>query len=230
MSKKKRRYRVPVIISVMCWLTFIWLRTFTYMADYDEGSGVFSFLNAAIITMAGTFFYWSLFKPDGTSSLMEFLFEEDLEEYLEETPVATVKKWSILRKSMFCIGCLSFICLLAFAFEMWTDITVFTDPTYITIGFLSINKKYMYDPILFIAFPLWTQVIFRGIHEEEYRIKSVLSGSVQLLTLSLLSFFLFMKLPNIWLIELAVIEIITVAAAIRKYAWKQCLKKKGNML
>ena len=83
MSKTKRRYRVPVIISIMCWLTFIWLRTFTYMADYDEGTGVFSFLVAAIITMAGTFFYWSMFKPDGTSSLLELLFEDDLEDYLE---------------------------------------------------------------------------------------------------------------------------------------------------
>lgn len=113
---------------------------------------------------------------------------------------------------------------------MWTDITVFTDSTYIIIGFFGINKKYMYDPILFIVFPLWTQVIFRGIHEEGYRIKSVLSGSVQLLTLSLISFFLFMKLPNIWVIELAAIESITIAAAIRKYAWKQYSEKKGNML
>lgn len=42
---------------------------------------------------------------------------------------------------------------------------------------------------------------------------------MQLLMLSLISYLLFMKLPNIWLIELAAIEIITVIIAVRKYVW-----------
>lgn len=44
-----------------------------------------------------------------------------------------------------------------------------------------------------------------------------------------LNYLLFMKLPNIWLIELAAIEIITVIVAVRKYAWS-CCNKKGNVL
>lgn len=230
MIRRKREYLTPVVISVVCWFTFIWLRTFTYMANYNEGTGVYSFLLAAIITMTGTFFYWSLFKPEESEGLISLLFGDEFEEYLEETPVGTAKKWSILRKSMFFVGCLSFLCLLAFAFEIWTDITVFTDATYIEIGFIGINKKYMFDPILFIIFPLWTQTIFRGIREERYSIKGILSGTVQLLMLSLISYFLFMKLPNIWLIELAAIEIIIVVTAIKKYVWKECSEKKGNVL
>lgn len=230
MIKRKRGYLTPVVISVVCWLTFIWLHTFTYMANYNEGTGVYSFLLAAIITMIGTFFYWSLFRPEESEGLISLLFGDEFEEYLEETPVGTAKKWSILRKSMFFVGCLSFLCLLAFAFEIWTDITVFTDATYIEIGFIGINKKYMFDPILFIIFPLWTQTIFRGIREERYSIKGILSGTVQLLMLSLISYLLFMKLPNIWLIELAAIEIIIVVTAIKKYVWKECSEKKGNVL
>lgn len=230
MIKRKKGYLTPVVISVVCWFTFIWLRTFTYMANYNEGTGVYSFLLAAIITMTGTFFYWSLFKPEESEGLISLLFGDEFEEYLEETPVGTAKKWSILRKSMFFVGCLSFLCLLAFAFEIWTDITVFTDATYIEIGFIGINKKYMFDPILFIIFPLWTQTIFRGIREERYSIKGILSGTVQLLMLSLISYLLFMKLPNIWLIELAAIEIIIVVTAIKKYVWKECSEKKGNVL
>ena len=230
MIRRKREYLTPVVISVVCWFTFIWLRTFTYMANYNEGTGVYSFLLAAIITMTGTFFYWSLFKPEESEGLISLLFGDEFEEYLEETPVGTAKKWSILRKSMFFVGCLSFLCLLAFAFEIWTDITVFTDATYIEIGFIGINKKYMFDPILFIIFPLWTQTIFRGIREERYSIKGILSGTVQLLMLSLISYLLFMKLPNIWLIELAAIEIIIIVTAIKKYVWKECSEKKGNVL
>lgn len=135
-----------------------------------------------------------------------------------------------MRKSMFFVGCLSFLCLLAFVFEIWTDITVFTDATYIEFGFIGINKKYMFNPILFIIFPLWTQTIFRGIREEGYSIKGILSGTAQLFKLSLILYLLFMKLPNIWLIELATIEIIIVVTAIKKYIWNECSKKKGNVL
>lgn len=230
MIRRKRGYLTPVVISVVCWLIFIWLRTFTYMANYNEGTGVYSFLLAVIITMIGTFFYWSLFKPEESEGLISLLFGDELEEYLEETPVGTAKKWSILRKSMFLVGCLAFLCLLAFAFEMWTDITVFTDSTYMDLGFFGINKKYLFDPILFIIFPLWSQTIFRGIREQGYSIKGILSGTVQLLMLSLISYLLFMKLPNIWLIELAAIEIIIVVAAIKKYVWKECSEKKENVL
>lgn len=134
---------------------------------------------------------------------------------------------------MLAMGSLAFLYLLAFVFEMWTDITVFTDSTHITIGFLNINKKYMFDPILFIVFPLWTQMIFRGIREEYYSMKAVISGVMQLLMLSLLSYLLFMKLPNIWLIELAAIEIITVIVAARKYVWSCYIttcNKKANVV
>lgn len=229
MIKSKKGYKIPVILSVVCCFAFIWLRTFTYMANYDEGTGVYSFLIAAVITLLGTFFYWSLFKPEENSGWASLLFDDELEDYIEETPVGNVKRWCILRKSMFWVGSLAFLFLLAFAFEVWTDITVFTDSTYISIGFFEINKKYMFDPILFIVFPLWTQTIFRGIREENYSIKAVSSGSVQLLMLSLISYLLFMKLPNIWLIELAAVEIILVVAAVRKYVWF-CCKKKGNVV
>lgn len=229
MIKSKKGYKIPVMLSVVCWLTFIWLRTFTYMTGYDERTGAYGFLIAATITLLGTFFYWSLFKPEENGSWFSILFDDEPEDFIEETSVGNVKRWCILRKSMFAVGSLAFLCLLAFAFEMWTDITVFTDSTYITIGFLDINKKYMFDPILFIVFPLWTQTVLRGIREEGYSIKAVLSGIVQLLILSLISYLLFMKLPNVWLIELAAVEIIIVIAAVRKYVWS-CCKKKGNVV
>lgn len=229
MIKSKKGYKISVLLSIVCWLTFIWLRTFTYMASYDEGTGAYSFLIFAVITLLGTFFYWSLLKPAGNGSWFSILFDDEPEDYIEEMPGGDGKRWCILRKSMLAMGSLAFLCLLAFVFEMWTDITVFTDSTYITIGFLNINKKYMFDPILFIVFPLWTQMIFRGIREEYYSMKAVISGVMQLLMLSLISYLLFMKLPNIWLIELAAIEIITVIVAVRKYAWS-CCNKKGNVL
>lgn len=227
MIKRKRGYKIPAVLSVICWLVFIWLRTFTHMTNYDEGTGVYSFLIAAVITLLGTFLYWSLLKPEENVGLLSLIFEYEFEDYSDEITDEPTQKWSTLRKSMLVVGCLALLCLVAFAFEMWTDITVFTDSTYIDIGLICINKKYMFDPILFIVFPLWIQVVFRGVREESYSTKAVLSGSVQLIMLSLISYLLFMKLPNIWLIELAAVEIIILVAAFRKYVWR-CCKKKGN--
>lgn len=234
MVKKKSGYVKATLIAIVCWLAFIWLRTFNYMSNYEALTGPYGFLMIGALTLGFTLFYWWCFHPDEVcSSLISILWDDnddELEELFEECGVDIGKKWSILRKSMLLVGALSLLCLLGFAFEMWTDITVFIDATYINIGIFTINKKYMFDPLLFLVFPIWTQCIFRGIREEGYKVKSVFSASVQLIVLTLISFLLFMKLPNIWLIELAMIESIVIIGAIKKYVWKQCLGKKGNTL
>lgn len=219
MVKKKSGYMKATITAIVCWLAFIWLRTFNYMANYDTLTGPYGFLIIGTVTLGLTLLYWWLFQPDDDhSALISILFDDDdaeMEELFEECDIKIEKRWSILRKSMLVVCVLSLLCLLGFAFEMWTDITVFTDATYINIGVLTINKKYMFDPLLFLVFPIWTQCIFRGIREEDYKVKSVFSASIQLIVLSLISFLLFMKLPNIWLIELAMIESIIIISAIK---------------
>ena len=77
MIKSKKGYKISVLLSIVCWLTFIWLRTFTYMASYDEGTGAYSFLIFAVITLLGTFFYWSLLKPAGNGSWFSILFDDE---------------------------------------------------------------------------------------------------------------------------------------------------------
>ena len=74
MIKSKKGYKISVLLSIVCWLTFIWLRTFTYMASYDEGTGAYSFLIFAVITLLGTFFYWSLLKPAETAVGFRIIF------------------------------------------------------------------------------------------------------------------------------------------------------------
>lgn len=234
MVKKKSGYVKVTLTAIVCWLAFIWLRTFNYMSNYETLTGSYGFLIIGAVTLGLTLFYWWCFQPDADcSSLISILLDDDddeMEELFEECGIDIGKRWSILHKSMLVVCVLSLLCLLGFAFEMWTDITVFTDATYIHIGIFTINKKYMFDPLLFLVFPIWTQCIFRGIREEGYNVKSVFSASVQLIVLSLISFLLFMKFPNIWLIELAVIESIVIIGAIKKYVWKQCSGKKGNTL
>lgn len=243
MIKNKLGYKTAVVVSIVAWFIFVWMHTFTFLTCYEESTGIYRFFWIAIFTMIATLFYWFYLKPDNESSIFWSLFEEDfddlddlygdIDDELQKEKINEVnhdvKKWSTLRKSMFFVGGLAFIYLLAFALEMWTDITIFTDSKYINIGFLVINKKYMFDPILFIIVPIWTQVIFRGMREEKYIWKSVVSGCVQILMITLMSYLLFMKLPNVWLIELAIIETIEVIASVIKYSWKT-VKRKGNVI
>ena len=52
---------------------------------------------------------------------------------------------------------------------------------------------------------------------------------MQILTLTLIGFLLYMRKPNIWLIEMAVLNVIALILAVHGYAWKN-IRKKGNAI
>lgn len=240
MIKNKLGYRSAVVISAATWLLFVWLHTFTFLTCYEGASVIYRFLWGAVFAMLMTLLCWFCLKPDNNPYIFGEIFEEDedyfidagISRFLQERADKTewkLKRWSILQKSMFLVAIMSLIFLLAFIFEKQEDITFFTtDEYYIDLVFFAFDKKYMYDPILFIILPVWMQTIFRGMRKENYIRKSVVSGCVQILMLSLMSFFLFKEMPNIWLIELAAVEIIIVITGIKKYLWKT--GKKSNII
>gem|GEM_PF-2009532 len=238
---------MSLVTAVSIWLLLVWLHTFTYLTCYEQHEGIYSYLSYAVITMAATLLYWFCFKEaielSSYSDLVDDDFDDDLENNLnseiadedetsddgEQFAIVEKERSSILHNSLFTVLVLTLIFLIALTFEMWTDVSVFTDSTYITIGRLNINKKNIYNPVLVLVFPLWTQVIFRGMYEDRYKWKSIISGCIQLIALTVMSFLLFMKLPNIWLIELCFIECLTVIGGICKYTWKY-VKEKGNIV
>lgn len=133
-----------------------------------------------------------------------------------------------LRNSLCVVLALTIICLLSFALSGWTDrLDLFGDSTYMQIVWFCINKKYVYDVLAVIIFPIWTTFIIRKIKESEFTAGAVLSGITQILALTLIGFLLYMKRPNIWPIEMAVLNVITLILAVRGYVWKN-IRKKGN--
>lgn len=135
-----------------------------------------------------------------------------------------------LRNSLYVVLTLTVICLLSFALSGWTDwLDLFSDSTYMQIGWFCINKKYVYDVMAVIIFPLWTTFIIRKMKESEFTASAVVSGIMQILALTLIGFLLYMGRSNIWLIEMAVLNVITLILAVRGYAWKN-IRKKGNAL
>lgn len=240
MIKNKLGYRTAVVISAVIWLIFVWLHTFTFLTCYEEASGIYRFLLGAVFAMFITLLWWFCLKPDNDPSIFGKIFEEE-EDYLEDIGIVEMlqertdefdrkeKKWSILQKSMCFVVGMAFVFFLAFIFEKQENITFFTtDEYYIDLGFFAFNKKYMYDPILFIMLPVWMQTIFRGMREESSVRKCVVSGCVQIPMLSLMSYLFFEEMHTVWIIELTIIEIIIVIAGIRKYLWKT--GKKSNII
>lgn len=135
-----------------------------------------------------------------------------------------------LRNSLCVVLALAVICLLSFALSDWTDwLNLFSNSKYMQIGWLCINKKYIYDVLAVIVFPIWTTFIIRKMKESEFTTGAVLSGIMQILTLTLIGFLLYMRKSNIWLIEMAVLNVITLILAVHGYVWKN-IRKKGNAI
>lgn len=237
----KSEYQAGAVISIGIWLILLWLRTFVYYMCFENTpSNVFQFLFPAVFTVIATLFVWYCCKAQGEyASFREYCkdefgvesIEDTLDDFLDELigeedagAIEDKKKWSTLQKSMCVTAILTFVSLLILVLEVWMDITVFIGGTYIKIGTFIINKKYLFDPVL-LFLPMWFQLIFREMRKEDFKWKSVFLGSTQIIILSFLSFFLFMGLPNIWCIEMAFLQIVTVIVGIRKYCWNRISKK-----
>ena len=135
-----------------------------------------------------------------------------------------------LRNSLCVVLALAVICLLSFALSDWRDwLNLFSDSKYIQIGWLCIDKKYIYDVLAVMGFPIWVTFIIRKMKESEFTTGAVISGIMQILTLTLIGFLLYMRKPNIWLIEMAVLNVIALILAVHGYAWKN-IRKKGNAI
>lgn len=133
-----------------------------------------------------------------------------------------------LRNSLCVVLALTVICLLSFALSGWTYLLdLFSDSTYIQVGWFCINKKYVYDVLAVIIFPLWTTFIIRKMKESEFTANAIFSGIMQILALTLIGFLLYMRRSNIWLTEMAFLNVVTLILAVRGYAWKN-IRKKGN--
>lgn len=234
MIRKIFKSKWSLVILLAAWLVLLWSRTFIGMAN-GCGTTTFEILGKCVLTVFLTIMWgcslyaWDdeteLFYKDEESDTVENLFMELFEtENCRREPIHS----SGLRNSLCVVLTLTVICMLSFALSGWTDwLDFFSDSTYMQIGRFCVNKKYLYDVLAVIIFPLWTTFIIRKMKESEFTADAVFSGIMQILALTLLGFLLYMGKPNIWLIEMAVLNVITLVLAVRRYAWKN-IQRKGN--
>ena len=254
MIKMILKSKWSLVIMLVAWLVLIWSRTFIGMAN---GCGIMAFeiLGKCALTVFLTFVWGcNLYAWDDETG---FYYMEEEAEDMEDTVVSEEQadcedeesdevespfvklletrncyRKSIngngLRISLCVVLTLTVICLMSFALSGWKDwLDLFSDNTYMQLGWLVINKKYIYDVLVIIVFPIWMTFIIRNVKKSEFTAGAVFSGSVQILALTLIGFLLYMGRSNIWLIEMAVLNVITLIMSVRGYAWKY-IRKKGN--
>lgn len=243
MIKKILKSKWSLLIMLVCWLMLLWSRTFIGLANGCETSA-FDVLGTSVLMLFFTFIWGcNLFLWDDE---MRFFYKDDelQEKYGEDDAgekddfcdklsyrsSGTTDGYNFgLSTSLCAVLVLVVICMFSFAMTGWTEwLNLFNDSTYMQIGWWNINKKYIFDVLMLIVFPAWSTFILRKVKESGFSITAVCSGSVQILALTLMGFLLYMRRPNIWLVEMAIVNVVTLILIVRSYIWKD-IRKKGNV-
>lgn len=86
---------------------------------------------------------------------------------------------------------------------------------------IDIPKKYLFDIYAVILFPLWTEGVFRAAIDEKRKPEAVGAGFLQIVSLTFAGYLFFFQLSNVWVMDLAMVSIVTVSFGIYKYLWKK---------
>ncbi|MCI8582944.1 MAG: hypothetical protein HFH13_07420 [Dorea sp.] len=243
MIKKILKSKWSLLIMLVCWLLLLWSRTFIGLANGCETSA-FDVLKTSVLMLFFTFIWGcNLFLWDDE---MRFFYKDDelQEKYGEDDAgekdgfceklsyrsSGTTDGYNFgLSTSLCAVLVLAVICMFSFAMTGWTEwLNLFNDSTYMQIGWWNINKKYIFDVLMLIVFPAWSTFILRKVKESGFSITAVCFGSVQILALTLMGFLLYMRRPNIWLVEMVIVNVVTLILIVRSYIWKD-IRKKGNV-
>lgn len=118
------------------------------------------------------------------------------------------------------------ICLLlltAVALEMgegFRDFSVY-ESRWLRLGWIDIPKRYLFDIYVVMIFPLWTEGVFRAVIDAKNVKKAVWEGCFQIISLTVAGYLLFSALPDVWIMDLAMVNMVTVSFGIYKYFWKK---------
>lgn len=199
-----------IFYSVLSFLGFIWLHTFIRLNSYTSDSGLGSYIFKAIIAIIVTAFYYWCFIG--------------IIDPLESFCKPSAEKCAIV---------LNLICLVIIAsliLELSTDNFSIIGEQEIQIISLTISKKYIFDICIIVIFPVTVEYILKSMVNEHFSHKSVLCGIITILLISLVGYLLFFTMCNIWLVDMAVINLITLTVGTIKYVIPHKKTRNGNIL
>ena len=195
-------------LGVLCFFGFIWLHTFIRLNSYYLDYGITLYIVPALFAVAGTiFYYWALIEAADAA--------EDL------FPAETGK--CVVTVSIFCLAL-----LFALVLELTGGSVSLFGEQEIRLWSFSISKKYLLDVFAAVVFPYIMEVTFKAMAAEDLRKKSLLYGITVVLGMTLSGYLLFMAMRNVWVSDLMLIGVCTVAAAVVKYIFPKKQVRKGN--
>lgn len=219
-----------IVVAVMEWLALVCIYDASFLPYCKDYFALGSFVFLAVFTLGMTMllwyckdfhFWWKSFWEDDEDGI------EDTELETDEASCAVAEERSQISKSLIGTGVLTLAFLVAMVLETMTDHFALIYSTDILIGGFHFPKKYLVGPVSFILLPLLVQSVFYGMAENGNAQDRMILGGIQLLILTVISYLLFIKLPFNNLLNLAVIETLTVAAGIRKYLRNDMESKKA---
>jgi len=198
------------IIGIVLVFGLVWGRTFMEMTNnYMRGTAQYAFL--VILTIGITAFYYWVANDEESNFWQRILGKDSAYRTAIITEVICLIMFSLLIVEIYC-----------------SDFSVYSCKEIVLWG-SRISKRYIFEIFVIIIFPILVKRIFETMKKAGFSSVSVIAGSVQIATFSVIEYLLFAALYNIWSIELAIINIVVVVAAVEKYAWKG-VKQKGNLI
>lgn len=196
--------------SCFFFLGFIWLHTFIRLNSYIDDSVMWNYILKSFISVVATVFYYWCFIG--------------IIDPLESLSKMNTRKCSTIT-NVVCLIMIIFLIL-----ELSTSIISIIGEQEIRIGALSLSKKYIFDICVAVLFPIVVEYALKSLVNEYFSNKSIVCAISTILLASLFGYLLFFVMRNIWLVDMAVVNLITVSTGVAKYVLPRRKHKKGNTI
>ena len=197
-----------IALGIMIVLGVIWLNTFIHQNSFNDGCGDFYFIKNGFIVVFYTGLYYWLFKD----MLDDGLFGSSTNACVVSTAVSGI------------------LMMIAALFELGTDWISIYGQKELVIGWLEIPKRYLFDIWAIVWFPINIGSVFKAMKEERFVFRSIMNGCIVICGLTVEGILIFRPMPNIWLVDLAVLNVATLIFAIWKYVIPDTKVRKGNAI
>lgn len=205
---KKDKTIQAMILGILIVLGLIWTNTFIHQNSFSEGLENFAFLKKSGVVVVYTLFYYWLMNCDQSGG--------PLRGTTRLCAVGTAVSGVLM--------------LFALLLELGTDNFSLYGEKEIILWWFSVPKKYVYDFWTIIVFPTNIVTIFKAMRKEDFDVSALFYGIIAILGLTLEGCLIFWPMNNIWLVDLMVLNTITVALAVWKYAVPEKRIRKGNAI
>lgn len=203
---QKDTTKKDIVLVVILVLGLAWVNTFIHQNSFSDGYGDFYYLKNFAIAAFYTGLYFWLFK--------DLFGSETLFDSTNSCVIYTAATGIFM--------------LIAVLLELGTDwFSIYGQEDFI-IGYLEIPKKYVYDIWAIVCFPINVNAVFRVMKKESFKFSSILNGCIVIVGMTVEGILLFRPLTNIWLIDLAILNVATIAIAVWKYVIPDTNIRKGN--